>query len=186
MANGNWQNSCSQIVGEIDYRKDHLKTHSLAKHSELPNIIHLNDETNLESDSENENSLGKFKMESLQNKTYARIEDDNYNPGAELITSKSELPERDAEYLECASKSRVGSGQEKGCLSIITPESVEEEEDLGTYYKKLDHSDPRFSQKSRYICLRCDRLFKSPSNMKVHILSIHLEKKSFSCHKVTI
>ncbi len=122
----------------------------------------------------------------MQHKADARIEDDNFNPDTELITSKSELPETNAENLECASESRVGSGQENGCQSIITPENVEEKEDLGTYYKKLDNSDPRFSQKSRYICLRCDRLFKSPSNMKVHVLSIHLEKKSFSCDKVTI
>jgi hypothetical protein len=65
--------------------------------------------------------------------------------------------------------------------NVETPTNHENEINLETFYQKMELSDPRYSQKSRYTCLRCDSLFKSPSNIKVHILSVHLGIKSFSC-----
>ena len=122
-------------------------------------------------------------MESLRESEH---EDGNFDPGAELLVPMPELPETDTESLQPLPESRVESGQENKCQSRTSSENVEEKEDLETYFKRLDPSDPRFSQKSRYVCLSCGRLFKSPSNMKVHILSVHLEKKSFSCDQCSL
>lgn len=62
-------------------------------------------------------------------------------------------------------------------------QNVLDDDDLQKFYKKLDRSHPRFSSKSRYVCLECNATFKSPSNVKIHVLSVHLGRKSFPCDK---
>ena len=56
-----------------------------------------------------------------------------------------------------------------------------DDNDLHKFYRKLDPSDKRFNPKSCYMCIICEGLFKSPSNLRVHVESVHLRRKPFSC-----
>lgn len=66
----------------------------------------------------------------------------------------------------------------------IKPESSEEDDKyFKQFYRKLEASDPRFNPRSSYMCITCLGLFKSPSNVKIHIQSVHLGRKPFACER---
>ena len=65
----------------------------------------------------------------------------------------------------------------------LKPESSDQEDYLKQFYRKLEAGDPMFNPRSCYMCITCLGLFKSPSNVKVHIQSVHLGRKPFACER---
>jgi hypothetical protein len=71
-------------------------------------------------------------------------------------------------------------------LKRKTPCHLKPDEDefyLKQFYRKLEASDPRFNPRSSYMCITCLGLFKSPSNVKIHVQSVHLGRKPYACER---
>ncbi len=176
-------------------RKDHLKTHCRTKHSNPPNIIYLQNsepsnvlEENVLDEIENSENCNEDEtnittetgqtLEEIENSEDCDSEETNITKPFQ--NSKTEI-ETDKRF-----DSDVTITVDTQLRNVETPTNHENEINLETFYRKMELSDPRYSQKSRYMCLRCDRMFKSPSNIKVHILSVHLGIKSFSCDQCSL
>ncbi len=175
-------------------RKDHLKTHCRTKHSKPPTIIYLQNSESSNVLEENvfdeiENSENCNEDETNITKTSQTLEEsensENCDSDETNITKPFQNPKPETE-TDKRLDSDVIMAVDTQLENVETPTSHENEINLETFYRKMELSDPRYSQKSRYMCLRCDSLFKSPSNIKVHILSVHLGIKSFSCDQCSL